>query len=638
MGIRSKLFLPLLAMALVMLVGGYLSLNSQFTKLEQSFVSLIMQGKIEDLRESISQMSSGALQQAALFSRMPAVIEAYATANEGNMEDEADPRLQEARDQLRASLAPVLKGYKDNLGQKFQVHFHLPTARSLLRAWRDKQAKRDGKWVDVSDDLSGFRNTVIDVNRNRKPVLGIEPGRGGFTIRGLAPVTAPDGTHLGSVEVLQGFDSILKTMETTSNLQALLYMDAKLLPVTTQLRDPAKNPVRDGKYVLIFGQDNADLRELAGGELLTAGMQGEIIEVLGHNGLAAFPVKDYKGDAIGTIVLSMDISDQQALISTVVWMVGLGLLLVVVVPLLIIFWVVQRSIKAPIAKCADMASRIAQGDLKSVACETRSDEMGVILSAMTDMNAHLSETIQQIQSISGDVADGCQELSNASSSLSEGASRQAAGIEEVAASLEEMSGSTRQTADIAHRTETLATKAARDAETGGQAVDRTVSAMKRIADEIGIIEEIARQTNLLALNAAIEAARAGEAGKGFAVVAAEVRKLAERSGTAAAGISELSSSSVAVAEEAGELLKRMVPDIKSTAELIQEISAASNEQNLGIEQVSKAIQESESVVQANASTAQVVSGAASALSESSRSLHQAISHFQLDDGQCLDRY
>ncbi|EGB15506.1 methyl-accepting chemotaxis sensory transducer [Pseudodesulfovibrio mercurii] len=641
MGIRSKLFLPLLGMALVMLVGGYLMLRSQFADLENSFVSLIMRGKIEDVQQSITQISESALQQAALFSRMPEVVEAYAEANRGNMDDEADPTLQAARERLRASLAPTLKGYKESVGKSVQLHFHLPTARSLLRTWREKQARKNGKWVDISDDLSGFRNTVIDVNRTHKPVQGIEPGRGGFTIRGLAPVTGPDGAHLGSVEVLLGFDNILKTMEGSGTIRALLYMDAKLLPVTTQLQDPAKNPVKDGRFVLIYGQKNETARELATTALLEGGMRSSLVEVVGHDGVAVFPVKDYRGDTIGAILLSMDISGQQAMMSAVAWMVGIGLLIVVIVPLVIIFWVVEYSVKRPIQQCAELASDIAQGNLESRTCKMRSDEMGIILEGMCDMNAHLADTIGNIRDISREVAEGCGELSQASDSLSQGANRQAAGIEEIAASLEEMSGSIRQTADIAAKTETTATKASNDAETGGQAVARTVEAMKKIADEIGIIEEIARQTNLLALNAAIEAARAGEAGKGFAVVAAEVRKLAERSGTAAAGISELSSSSVAVAEEAGELLKRMVPDIKSTAELIQEIAAAAAEQSQGIEQVARAIQDSETVVQQNASTSEEVAATAAALSDSSRSLHEAIGHFKLGDedgGDGLKRY
>ena len=203
--------------------------------------------------------------------------------------------------------------------------------------------------------------------------------------------------------------------------------------------------------------------------------------------------------------------------------------------------------------------------------------------------------------------------------------------------MEQMSGSILQTTEIANKTEQIATKAAKNARISGQTVERTYEAMKKIADEICIIEDIARQTNLLALNAAIEAARAGEAGKGFAVVAAEVRKLAERSGVAAAGISELSSSSVAVAEEAGQLLRQVVPDIENTAELIQEISAATHEQSIGVRQVTKALQESDIVVQQNASAAEEVAATAAELTGKAQNLQNNISFFRIGNDLPVDQ-
>jgi methyl-accepting chemotaxis protein len=629
MGIRAKILTPLLVVALIMGVGGFLILTLQFHKLEESFVALIVQGKVDETRQSIDKMSGSALEQAALFSRMQPVVEAYAVANRGDMDDENDPMAQEARTMLRSSLATTMVGYQTVVGSKFQLHFHLPTARSLARMWREKQVRRDGKWMDVSDDLSGFRNTVVDVNRSRKAVQGIEPGRGGFTIRGLAPVTGEDGRHLGSVEVLIGFDGILKAMESSGDMKALLYMESSLLPITTMLRDPAKNPVRDDRFVLIYGQDNTATQDMVTSDLLIRGAGQTAITVTGGTALGAFPVRDYRGDVIGTIVLAMDISAQQALIGTVMWIIGAILLAVVVSPILIVLWVLQKSVINPVRECAGIASRIAGGDLREVACQERADEMGIILGAMTDMRRKLTATIGDIQEISADVADGCRQFEAASDVLSQGATQQAAGIEEIAASMEEISSSIRQTASIAHKTEQVAATAAEDARTGGEAVNRTLEAMKKIADEIGIVEEIARQTNLLALNAAIEAARAGEAGKGFAVVAAEVRKLAERSGTAASGISALSSSSVTVAEEAAGILAKMVPDILETAELIREISAASSEQDAGVAQVSKALQDSDSQVQQNASTSQQMASTATHLSARSHDLEASISFFRL---------
>ncbi|KKL21754.1 hypothetical protein LCGC14_2442270, partial [marine sediment metagenome] len=186
----------------------------------------------------------------------------------------------------------------------------------------------------------------------------------------------------------------------------------------------------------------------------------------------------------------------------------------------------------------------------------------------------------------------------------------------------------KQNSDNALQTEKISQKASQDAQEGGQAVTEAVNAMNDIAKKISIIEEIARQTNLLALNAAIEAARAGEHGKGFAVVASEVRKLAERSQSAAGEISELSSSSVEVAERAGELITQLVPDIQKTADLVQEISAASAEQTSGAEQINKAIAQLDQVIQQNASASEEMAATSEELNSQADQLQSTISFFK----------
>ena len=293
-------------------------------------------------------------------------------------------------------------------------------------------------------------------------------------------------------------------------------------------------------------------------------------------------------------------------------------------------FIITRGIVKPIRQGVQFAETIAAGDLMTTVELDQKDEIGQLGAALNGMVARLKQVVQDVKVASEQVTSGSQELSGSSEEMSQGATEQAASAEEASSSMEQMAANIRQNADNAVQTEKIAVKSAADAKVGGESVAQTVVAMKDIADKISIIEEIARQTNLLALNAAIEAARAGEHGKGFAVVAAEVRKLAERSQNAAAEISELSSSSVEVAEEAGEMLAKMVPDIQRTAELVQEIAAASKEQDSGAEQVNKAIMQLDQVIQQNASASEEMASTSEELSSQAEQLQDTISFFRVE--------
>ncbi len=244
----------------------------------------------------------------------------------------------------------------------------------------------------------------------------------------------------------------------------------------------------------------------------------------------------------------------------------------------VIGFTLSRNITVPLVEAVAVSNKLADGDLTVSIGEQNKDETGQVLLAMKKMIEKLKTVVADVKTAADNVASGSQQLSAGSEQMSQGTTEQAASAEEASSSVEEMNATIKQNADNAQQTEKIALKSANDAIDSGKAVSEAMAAMKEIASRISIIEEIARQTNLLALNAAIEAARAGEHGKGFAVVAAEVRKLAERSQTAAGEISKLSMSSVEVAERAGSMLTKLVPDIQKTSELVQEISASSKEQ------------------------------------------------------------
>jgi methyl-accepting chemotaxis protein len=336
----------------------------------------------------------------------------------------------------------------------------------------------------------------------------------------------------------------------------------------------------------------------------------------------------------------------------------------------IIGMLIGRGITLPIQQAVKVAEKIAEGDVNVQIEVTSEDEAGMLLTALqrmvasinemvvaavavaggdltvkvrpkserdalgnalAEMTTKLTQTITEVRTGALSLTSASSQVSSTSQGLAQGTSEQAASVEETTASLQQMNATIGQNAENSQKLAEIATDAARGAGDSAQSVNRTVDAMKEIAGKISIIDEIAYQTNLLALNAAIEAARAGDHGRGFAVVATEVRRLAERSQTAAKEISALAATSVKVAEHSGRLLNELVPNVQKAAEIIREVSAASSEQSQGVSQVNRAMTQVDEVTQRNASAAEELSSTAEELAAQAESLHELMSIFRVGD-------
>ena len=292
---------------------------------------------------------------------------------------------------------------------------------------------------------------------------------------------------------------------------------------------------------------------------------------------------------------------------------------------------VTREMGGEPGYAAEVARRVAEGDL-GLSIETRAHDRTSVLAAMRHMVERLSGIVGEVRASAAGLAAASDQVSGTAQSLSQGTSEQAATVEETTASLEEMSASIGKSTESSRETERVANQGARDGQESGEAVARTVEAMRSIAEKISVIDEIAYQTNLLALNAAIEAARAGEHGRGFAVVAMEVRKLAERSQGAAKSISGLAASSVELAERTGRLLAQLVPSIRGTATLVQEVTAASASQAESIAQLNRSMVSVNEVTQRNASAAEELGSTAEELSAAAAALERQVAWFRVANG------
>lgn len=545
------------------------------------------------------------------------ITNAISIANAGNI-----PQLlaESRRDQMAKlvdNLGAIFKNGSNFKGIK--IHVLDAEDKTFLRSWAPQR---------FGDTPEAMKPLLSKVRQTGKAAAGFVADSDGVILRGTAPVNVR-GKLTGFLQFIQGVGSISRDFEKEDRFYMLL-----VLPdVAKSISSLAKN-----KQIGEFRSANDKWFSNKVSDYFTQiDMQPLIAKTYGiQNGyfVTTKPLEDVSGKQIGMHVIAepesvvMDSLNQAMGTAELLITLTFASLLALIAS---VWFFINRNVIKPVNKGSCFAQSMAGGVFTGQLDITRSDEIGILASSLNTMVHEVGGIVQDVKHTSEDVANNGERMARTSKDMEQASSIQASNLDKISSSMEQMTASILQNTENAGKASQGSMQLSVDAEKSGTAVTEAVSSMKAIAEKITVVEEIARQTNLLALNAAIEAARAGEMGKGFAVVAAEVRKLAERSGEAASEINGLAKSTAEIATQAGQRLEKLVPDIKENSELVQEIAAASVEQNSGSSEINDAIQDLGRVLNDNLSAAESLSSMSESLSEQAHTLQTTMEFFQIDE-------
>ena len=393
-----KLSIPQICIVICFGLISYVVINSSFIKMREQYIQDGMKNRFQLIAKGVEVSAQEAVNQTSMFVNLSSVLRAYELAHSGDIDDPYSPQSQAARELLRKELAPMLDSFEEETGRKLQLHFHLPNGRSLARLWWEKNTRVDGKWTDVSDDLTSYRPTVMEVNRSGQIVMGIEPGTGGFAVRGVIPVKTPDGWQIGSAEVLHDFNSIINTAKEEGKLDIILYANEDLRRFSVELQNQEKYPLK-GDFLRVTETPDDSIESLISAEFLSKGKTADSFENHGALTLQAFPITDYRGEQIGVIVFVMNTDDLHKLANTTATTMALMLAAMAIAPFGSLLMMLRALVTSPLNKMKTIIQDIVEdrSKLSATIPGHQKDEIGELTRWFNALTAKVGKMLDDLR-------------------------------------------------------------------------------------------------------------------------------------------------------------------------------------------------------------------------------------------------
>jgi len=616
--LATKLAIPIISASVVFIATIVLLNYYYFKTYGENEIENKVERSVLEVEQNIEKLEEKALWVASLCSELTPAKEAYKQYYETG-------DLQASSKIIEKELDNIMSGIRRDLGTEARIHYHLPPAVSFIRGWTDRRG----------DDVSDFRNTILEISETHEAVTGIEAGRGGFVIRALAPVFADNGRYYGSVELLLPVSEFIRVSKIDKTEEFALFMHTDMLEITTAFAEQAK--VYDegsdnvfGNLVFLDASSEKFIKSNLSAEEINKGLKG--LNMFSHEQYvyAAFPVRAYNGDIQGAGVLQFDRSSiMETVENNQLTNILVGVLLLLLLTG-VIMWFNRRIIKHPMNKALKGLDKIKAGDLTQAQIEKRSDEIGKLYVFISEMQKKLHEVVYGMRETSNAVVATSNQLQKASEDISSGSAEQASSAEEIASSIEEMSANITQNRDNAENTERIVSESLQKILAGTNVMKEAVEANKNVIKKIGVVSEIAEKIDLLSINAGIQAGSSSGTGKEFSVIAAEIRKLADKTAQSAGEINQLTEKNINLSDKTEKVLNEIMPVIEETNELVKQISAASKEQSHAADQINNSVQEFSNVTQRNALTSDSLLQEAEKLGQYAAQLQQIVSYFSLN--------